>query len=137
MPNSQSDVTAGAPNLESYTDNGDGTITDNVTGLIWQKAVAPGTYTRAQALAYCQTTLALANHNDWRVPSYIELVSVVDHGRSNPSINTTFFPSPSGAWFWSSSMIPGSSSQGLSIHFWYGDTYSSGLSDTINLRCVR
>jgi hypothetical protein len=53
MPNSQVDVTAGAPNLESYTDNGDGTVTDNVTGLMWQQAVPATTYTWANAVAYC------------------------------------------------------------------------------------
>ena len=39
MPNDRVDVTAGAPNLESYTDNKDGTVTDNLTGLMWQQTV--------------------------------------------------------------------------------------------------
>ena len=68
MPNSQADVTAGAPNLESYTDNGDGTVTDNVTGLMWQQAVPTATYSWAGAVTYC-STLTLAGHSDWRLPS--------------------------------------------------------------------
>ena len=93
MPNDQADVTAGAPNLESYTDNGDGTVTDNVTGLMWQQTVPTGTYTWAQAVAYCPT-LTLADHSDWRLPSRIELVSIVDLGvTSGPMINSTYFPS--------------------------------------------
>ena len=59
MPNGPSEVGAGAPNAETYTDNGDGTVTDTVTGLMWQKAVAAGTFTQAQAVAFCPTlTLA-------------------------------------------------------------------------------
>jgi len=92
MPNSQADVTAGAPNLESYTDNGDGTVTDNVTGLMWQQVVPSATYTWANAVAYCPT-LALAGHSSWRLPSRIELESIVDFGQSSPSINGTYFPS--------------------------------------------
>jgi len=79
MPSDQVDVTAGAPNLESYTDNGDGTVTDNVTGLMWQQVVSTTTYNWAQALAYCPK-LTLAGHSDWRLPSRIELVSIVDLG---------------------------------------------------------
>ena len=33
-------TTAPAANPQSFTDNGDGTITDNVTGLMWQKTDA-------------------------------------------------------------------------------------------------
>ena len=44
MPNSPVDVEAGAPNPESYTDNGDGTVSDNVTGLMWQQAASASTF---------------------------------------------------------------------------------------------
>src|SRR5450432_4428636 len=91
MPNCLSDVAAGAPNTETYTDNGDGTVTDTVTGLMWQKAVAAGTFTQPQAVAFCPT-LTLANHRDWRLPTIIELTSIVDRGQFSPSINVTFFP---------------------------------------------
>jgi hypothetical protein len=90
MPNGPTDVAAGAPNLESYTDNGDQTVTDNVTGLMWQQAIAPGTYSYAAALAYCPT-LTLGGHSDWRLPSIIELISLVDYG-SSTAINGTYFP---------------------------------------------
>ena len=55
-----------------YIDNGDGTVTDNGTGLMWQQATAPGTYTWEQALVYCEN-LDLANHTDWRLPTVKEL----------------------------------------------------------------
>jgi hypothetical protein len=137
MPNDQADVTAGAPNLESYTDNKDGTVTDNLTGLMWQQTVPTGTYTWAQAVAYCPT-LNLAGHSDWRLPSRIELVSIVDFGvTSGPRINSTYFPSTPADWFWSSSPLAGSSSLAWLVYFYNGNTNYLDVSDAHSVRCVR
>ena len=137
VPNSQVDVTAGAPNLESYTDNGDGTVTDNVTGLMWQQAVPATKYAWADAVAYCPT-LTLAGHSDWRLPSIIELSSIVDLGQSSPSINSTYFPStPSDWFFWSASPLAGSSSNAWYVGFFDGYTGFFDVSLTYYVRCVR
>jgi Protein of unknown function (DUF1566) len=142
MPNDQVDVTAGAPNLESYTDNGDGTVTDNVTGLMWQQAVSATTYTWADAVAYCPT-LTLAGHSDWRLPSRIELVSIVDLGVTSGSgapINATYFPSmpaSGGFRFWTSSPSADSSSRAWYVDFAFGSTDNLDVSNTCNVRCVR
>jgi len=139
LPNSQVDVGAGAPNLQSYTDNGDGTVTDNVTGLMWQQAVPAGTYTWAQAVAYCQT-LTLAGHGDWRLPSMIELVSIVDYGQGGPSISPNVFPSTPSDGFWSSSPFAGSSSSAWYVYVYFDLGYPSwgfGVSSTFYVRCVR
>ena len=136
IPNSQADVTAGAPNGESYTDNGDGTVTDNVTGLMWQQAVPSTNYTWANAAAYCPT-LTLAGHSDWRLPSVIELVSIVDLGQSSPSINGTYFPNTPAYWFWSSSPVAGSPSLAWDVNFSFGNTDYGDVSVTDVVRCVR
>lgn len=126
MPNVEVDVAAGAPNPEAYTDNGDQTITDNVTGLMWQRVPLTGTtYTWAQAVATC-STLALAGHRDWRLPSRIELVSIVDAGLT---------------YFWSSSPVAGYPSRAWLVSFVYGSTtndYNDGSTVvTYGIRCVR
>ena len=136
MPNSQADVTAGAPNLESYTDNGDGTVTDNVTGLMWQQVVPSATYTWANAVAYCPT-LALAGHSSWRLPSRIELESIVDFGQSSPSINGTYFPSTPKDWFWASSPVAGSPSYAWGVYFFNGSASYGVVSGAGYVRCVR
>jgi hypothetical protein len=138
VPNGQVDVTAGAPNLESYTDNGDGTVTDNVTWLMWQQAVPTRTYTWAQALAYCPT-LTLAGHSDWRLPSVIELSSIVDQGQSYPSINSTYFPSTPSDYFWTASASPlaGSPSYAWLVDFGHGYARAIGVSLMSLVRCVR
>lgn len=80
-----------------FTDNGDGTITDNNTGLMWQKT--PGAkVTWAQASAGA-SSFSLAGHNDWRLPTIKELYSLIDFSGltgtsaqdSIPFIDTDYF----------------------------------------------
>jgi hypothetical protein len=105
MPNDAADVAQGAPNPTHYTDNGDGTITDDVTGLMWQKMLpitSPPPYWRwADGLLYCQG-LRLAGFDNWRLPSAIELLSIVDYGHANPAIDQTVFPNTPALTFWTS-----------------------------------
>jgi len=90
---------------DQFVDNGDGTVTDRSTGLMWQQATAPGKYTWEQALSYCEN-LTLAGHSDWRLPLINELESIVDLTRYNPAINTTYFPNTVVFFYWSSTTYP-------------------------------
>jgi len=84
-------------NSPSYTDNGNGTITDNVTGLMWQQ-LDGGEMTIENAPNYC-SSLTLGGYTDWRLPTPIESFSILNLQRNNPAMNTTYFPS-SGADYW-------------------------------------
>lgn len=77
----------------SYTDNGDGTVTDNVTGLMWAKtpdlngdgeirANDKLSYEDAQASA---ETLTLGGYDDWRIPTIKEMYSLMDFRGVDPS----------------------------------------------------
>ena len=81
MPNPAS---AGLPNPASYRDNGDGTVTDNVTCLTWQKTVSSPTYTVDAGRAYCATL-----GTGWRMATRVELASVNDFTSSGAK-----FPAP-------------------------------------------
>ncbi|MHC4202098.1 MAG: Lcl C-terminal domain-containing protein, partial [Planctomycetota bacterium] len=61
----------------SYRDNGDGTVTDRHTGLVWQKTPDFRMRLWEEAAAYAKG-LALAGHDDWRLPTIKELFSIVD-----------------------------------------------------------
>ncbi len=61
-------------NTPSYKDNGDGTITDNVTGLMWQKDFQLLSYDEAAEMA---KSCNYAGFNDWRVPSIKEAYSLI------------------------------------------------------------
>ena len=92
----------GGQSTNYFIDNGDGTISESNTGLMWQKATAPGTYTWEQAVTYCKNlTLSARGYSDWRLPSLDELQSIVD-SRYDPAIDATFFPGTVASIYWSS-----------------------------------
>ncbi|MEK6545569.1 MAG: DUF1566 domain-containing protein, partial [Nitrospinota bacterium] len=101
-----SDYTINPP---SYTDNGNGTITDNVTGLTWQKEDDNIERAWDNANTYCDD-LTLGGYSDWRLPSDMELMSIVNYGIYNPAINTTYFPDTNSSFYWLSDTIASDSS---------------------------
>ncbi len=76
-------------NQPSYTDNGDGTITDNVTGLMWQKSFITLNWSDKEDSAGAATT---GGYSDWRVPTIKELYSLMvftgNQGTGDPSSST-------------------------------------------------
>jgi hypothetical protein len=83
-----------------FLDNENGTITDTLTGLIWQKEATEETMTWEKAQEYCEN-LSLNGYTDWRLPAVKELLSLVDYSRYNPAINTTYFPNTVSSFYWS------------------------------------
>jgi hypothetical protein len=55
-----------------YIDNGDGTVTDNATGLMWTKNAYHGAMTWSEAVAYCDN-LVTNGYSDWRLPSVAQI----------------------------------------------------------------
>ena len=131
-----------------YKDNGDGTITDNATGLMWVKDPSqcdlvtpyltnawasalntPKSRAWADAISKCEA-LVYAGHNDWRLPNIKELSSIVDYSKVSPSIDTTMFVNTMADWYWSSTTT-GNSVMGT-ISAWtmyFGD--SAGANTTV------
>ncbi|WP_421867134.1 DUF1566 domain-containing protein [Motiliproteus sp.] len=73
-----------------YRDNGDGTVTDLVTGLTWMQA--RGTKMSWDDAMRGAAELRLAGHDDWRVPTIKELYSLIDfNGHFNPNGSSTPF----------------------------------------------
>ncbi|MCP4361230.1 MAG: DUF1566 domain-containing protein [Chloroflexi bacterium] len=69
------------------TDNGNGAISDNATGLMWQQDDSGSGNIWSDALAYCET-LSTGGYDDWRLPNAKELQSIVDYGRSPDTTNS-------------------------------------------------
>ena len=84
----------------SLTDNGNGTITDNNTGLMWQKTDG-GEMTFENAGAFCNN-LRLGGHADWRLPTSIELFSINNYDCLNPALDTTYFARTQAQYWWTS-----------------------------------
>jgi hypothetical protein len=97
----------------SYTDNDNGTVTDNNTALMWEQKTADGgsrdkewTYTWKDALAYCED-LILGGFSDWRLPNPKELDRIVDLERSDPAVDTTYFPNTKNNFYWTGTTCVG------------------------------
>ena len=74
--------------IPRFTDNGDGTVTDNMTGLMWVKngAIFPQyLYDWYQALVFCND-LNRAGYDDWRMPNVREMLSLVDYEMFAPAL---------------------------------------------------
>lgn len=112
----------GCPNDESrFVDNGDGTVTDTCTGLMWQKETgdtngdaditAGDAVDWRSALNYCED-LTLADHEDWRLPNVHELQSILNfQGRAVEGgyliYDERVFPyDPDVHWLWTSTTLP-------------------------------
>ena len=132
-----SDYTINPP---SYTDLGSGVVRDNVTGLEWQQATAPGTFTWQQALDYC-AGLSLGGHDDWRLPTIQELSTLIDSSipQPGPTINTIYFPDTIAFRYWSSTTCAFVSEVWVwQVHFDNGYVdYSTGTSVLLYVRAVR
>lgn len=67
--------------LNSFANNGDSTITDNATGLMWMQFDSKAGMNWEDALNYAEN-LEFAGYSDWRLPDIKELQSIVDYTRS-------------------------------------------------------
>jgi hypothetical protein len=118
-----------------FNDNGNGTVTDKLTGLIWmQQASCLGQKTWDDALNAAATlangTCGLTDGSeagDWRLPNIRELQSLVDYGRLNPALPTDHpFIIGQTRSYWSSSTY------GLSPDFALYVDFSGGTVPTIS-----
>jgi hypothetical protein len=91
------DALYASPDL-SYTDNGDGTVTDNNTGLIWQIVPSDDHMSIDEATEYCEN-LELGGRTDWRLPTAEELFSLNDFEAGWPYIDTEYFQFPAASNF--------------------------------------
>ncbi len=81
--------------INNFVDNGNGTVSDLNTGLMWQQADDGNFYNWEDALFYAEN-LEFAGYSDWRLPNPKELHSIVDYTRSpdvtnSPAIDPIFF----------------------------------------------
>ena len=73
--------------VNDFLDNGDGTVTDRATGLMWMQADSGEGMNWEGALGYCES-LDHAGYDDWRLPNAKELQSIVDYSRSPATSNS-------------------------------------------------
>jgi hypothetical protein len=133
-------VRAGAPEGH-FVDNGDDTVTDTATGLMWQKTVELDARDRASASGYCQE-LELGDHDDWRLATVLELSSIVDENSSfevtgNGALDKAVFPQGAAVAFWSSTSAAGNQNASWVVEFSAGYSGTRSSVTKCRVRCVR
>jgi hypothetical protein len=121
---------------DQFKDNGDGTIADNITGLIWQKVQSPNTLTWEEALIYA-SGLSLAGKSDWRVPNVKEIQSLNDAKLFKPSFNKNYFINVLSGNFWSSTTLVNAPAKAWDINVDYGIVSYNEKTFKENVLCVR
>ncbi len=122
---------------QQFRDNGDGTVSDLTTGLMWQQDSVQGISWK-DGLAYC-SDLQLGGYSDWRLPDVNELISLVDYSQSSPSIDESYFTNTS-THYWSSTTYPSDPRKAYHVCFLRGRAEVYGKSDqgaASHLRAVR
>lgn len=91
-----------------YVDNGNGTVTDTQTKLVWQQPDDGTTKSWEEAITYCEN-LDLGSRVDWRLPNFRALQSLVDDTRVNPAMDPIFVGArwDLAAGYWSSTTFFG------------------------------
>ncbi|QVL49258.1 MAG: DUF1566 domain-containing protein [Thiocapsa sp.] len=140
------DIRATAPDSR-YQDNGNGTVTDRATGLIWKQCAegrsgagcATGsaqTFTWQAALQHAEAAV-FAGSSLWRLPNKNELASLVERRCYDPAINATFFPNTPSSVLWSSSPYADFSDNAWIVGFGGGGVYYYLKDLTFYVRLVR
>ncbi|MGK5090930.1 DUF1566 domain-containing protein [Deltaproteobacteria bacterium TL4] len=132
-------VRNGVSEFTLFTDNSDGTVTDNLSGLMWQKE--NDYYTKiswGESLSYCEN-LSLGGKTDWRLPNIKELESITNDSEFNPAIESTYFPNTYSSKYWSSTtfIFTAGMTQSWFVDFYYGFVERSEKTDTNHVKCVR
>ena len=120
-----------------FTDNGDGTVTDNLTGLIWLKNANCPNASRNWSTALSDVTQLNTNgtmnkndcddtsnggshQTDWRLPNVRELFSLIDLSDYNPALPSSPFTGVQSGFYWSSTTNANDTSNAWFVMLSYG-----------------
>jgi len=126
-------------NSMSFTDNADGTLTDNVTGLLWQKTADANPRTWDEAVNYCDglSNLNFGSHNSgWRLPALIELDSIMDLSVDTGAAINPIFTGTEAAGYWTSTDDPDDNGNAWLLDFGTTEDGIAPKSGTNFARCV-
>lgn len=112
--------------------NGDATAKDRDTELVWQLDYQ-NDMTYEDAIEYC-SDLELGRFRDWRLPNEVELRTLVDLGKKNPS---SAFPNMPNEWFWTSTQSISEDRLARFVRFDQGDILLADKENRYSVRCVR
>ncbi|MGY6086072.1 Lcl C-terminal domain-containing protein [Stenotrophomonas sp. SM006] len=108
-------------------------VIDHATGLMWAVKSIGDSDGDPMSQADCDRAcreLRLLGHDDWRLPTRIELAALVDDTRHEPAIDTSLFPGALPRWHWTSTPCAWSSASAWSVGFNLGSASTSHRSSS-------
>ena len=119
-----------------------GTVLDNATGLTWQRGVAMGVQSHTESATYCASLVlggSAAKRGEWRLPTVLELRSIVDERVSppGPTIDPAAFPDAPATGFWTATPVAGSLAFRWLVSFVDGMAAEEDAANRHSARCVR
>lgn len=133
-----------------FADNGDGTVSDGLTGLIWLKDAGctdtAGGIARGSGLLDWPSALAWSNNlahglcglsdnsaaGDWRLPNVVELRSLVDYSRRDPALPAGHpFVNVRPVWYWTSTSNPAYPAGAYNVGISRGSIHATGKSSAV------
>jgi hypothetical protein len=121
-------VSGGDYDRNILQNNGNGTVTDYATGMMWQQSDDGVARNWGESLAYCENSTA-AGYDDWRLPDAKELQSIVDYNYAVTAIDAKYFTVTNpDAWFWSSTTHK--DGQGNAVYICFGECTAADGTDT-------
>jgi hypothetical protein len=111
-------------------------VLDNITNLMWQDDTDSIKIKESfiNAKQYCDD-LNLANFENWRLPTFMELMSIIDRGENNPALNSIFKNSTFNK-YWSNTFYKNDTNLAWVISFDYGKNSFQDINENYNIRCV-
>ena len=113
-------------------------VIDEKLGLMWEDNYSSKSMKKTwnDAKKYCKK-LSSNGFKDWRMPTYTELLSIVDYGNYNPSLIPVFKYVNTANNYWSSSIVKGHNEYVWCIDFEAGNSYHIKKTKYNSVRCVR
>lgn len=123
--------------LYATSHNLNAVISDKKQHIYWQDTPLPqkkNTKDWEDAEVYCES-LVLNGIKNWRLPTFTELLSIVDYTRSEPAINPVFTHTAEGT-YWTATVFSATRARAWTIDFRSGKTYYSYKTTNHAVRCV-
>jgi hypothetical protein len=136
-----------------YTVNNDGTVTDPYTGLMWKRCTEGLSLVNGACISFTNGSngtnytwvqandlsgaVTFAGHNDWRLPTIRELLTIANLNLDNPAIDATAFPNTPALAFWSATADPAFSYYARTVTFINGAESPDYKTGTHKVRLVR
>jgi hypothetical protein len=130
----------GNPVSPRFTNNGNGTVTDNATGLMWlenpSSLFVTWSKTLGAAIGECEQ-FSRAGHTDWRLPNINELFSIINRGREYPACYYDLYTDRFSYPYWTSTSVYGINNSFWTISFTRGEVSYDQSSNAHDMWPVR